>query len=690
MKLTKFIISIILLFIFNLNSYSQERIYVNKKEFKVTEEGFKTAWDNISKGNFQFFQHRAGSYLKAVKFYEEAYKYNSENAELNLLLGISYLRSYPKTKSLKFIQKAIELKFNVHPKSSFLLARALHLNSEFNKAIIEYSSYKDALTKSQEKKFNPIIDKYISECENGLKIEKNITRALVDDIDEELNSVYDDYNAVLSTDGDYMIFTSRRGEEKDRVNPIDDKFYEDIYVSKKDGKKWESATNIGEPINTKWNDAAVELSEDGEKLIIYRGREDGGDLYSATQNDGRWKNIHEISQKVNSNKSNESSICFTADGKKMYFVSNIDKNNLGGRDIYVTELPENSNKWSKPKNIGATINTEYDEASVYITSDEKFMYFSSKGHNTIGGYDIFKSEMIDGEWNEPENMGIPINSPDDDLFFNIQKNNRDAYYSSSREDGIGQLDIYHVVLLGPEKPLLTNDDIDLIASLVNPVYDGFYEEPLKITYTEMTIVKGTVTGFNTGKPLESDIEIVDNANGKLLKKVKSNINTGAYTVNLPTGKNYGMSVNADGYMFHSEYFIVPAASGFNEIYKNIALQPMTPGSKIILYNTFFDSGKSTLRSESFSELNRLAKMFEKYPNLVLEISGHTDNRGSKAVNTRLSLARAKSVVNYLKGQGVKDANLKAVGLYFKFPVATNKTEAGRQENRRVEAKILSN
>jgi len=270
------------------------------------------------------------------------------------------------------------------------------------------------------------------------------------------------------------------------------------------------------------------------------------------------------------------------------------------------------------------------------------------------------------------------------------KNNRDAYYVSEHEDGKGQLDIYHVILLGPEKPLLENNENDLIACLKNPVYDGFQEEQLKITYTEMTVVKGNVTGFNTGKPLEASIEIVDNATGKLLKKVMSNKNTGAYVVNLPAGKNYGMAVDADGYMFHSENFIVPASSGFNEIYKNIALQPMTPGSKIILYNTFFASGKSTLRPESFSELNRLARMFTKYPTLVLEISGHTDNRGSRAVNTRLSRARAKSVVNYLKGQGVKDVNLKAVGLYYKYPVATNKTKAGRQENRRVEAKILSN
>ncbi|RLD82711.1 MAG: hypothetical protein DRJ10_04755 [Bacteroidetes bacterium] len=213
---------------------------------------------------------------------------------------------------------------------------------------------------------------------------------------------------------------------------------------------------------------------------------------------------------------------------------------------------------------------------------------------------------------------------------------------------------------------------------------------MQIQYTRMTIVKGTVSDFNTGKPLESSIELVDNKSGKLIKKTNSNINSGSYLISLPSGKDYGFSVNADGYMFHSENFVVPKAQEYKEIFKDIQLQPMTPGSKIILHNTFFESGKSSLRPASFFELNRLAKMFDKYPNLILEISGHTDSRGSYAVNQRLSRARAKSVVDYIVGQGVNPANLKAVGYNFKYPVASNKTKEGRQENRRVEAKILSN
>jgi outer membrane protein OmpA-like peptidoglycan-associated protein len=199
-----------------------------------------------------------------------------------------------------------------------------------------------------------------------------------------------------------------------------------------------------------------------------------------------------------------------------------------------------------------------------------------------------------------------------------------------------------------------------------------------------------VTDYNTGKPIQALVELVDNATGKKEKDARSNAENGSYLITLPSGKNYGFSVNADGYMFHSENFNVPAASGYKEILKDIRLQPMTAGSKIILYNTFFETGKSNLRPESYSELNRLAEMFTKYPNLVIEISGHTDNKGNKATNQKISMARAKSVVNYLLSQGVKPQNLKAVGYYFLYPVGNNKTEEGRQQNRRVEAKILSN
>jgi len=678
------------LFISFLTAKSQERIYVNKKEFKQTEEGFDNAWKNVNKGDFLFYQHREGSYLQAIKYYSQALEYNSENAELNLLIGICYLRSWPKENALKYIDKAVDLKMNIHPKEQFLLGRAYHYAGEYNKAIIAYNDFKDGLSGNELKEYGKIIFNYIEECENALVLKKNPVRALIDLVESSINSPFDDYNPVVSNNGGTMIFTSRRGVDGDLISPIDHKFYEDIYTSEKNGKVWNEASNLGKPVNTKWNDAAVAISGDGLKLIIYRGHTKGGDIYAASLDDKKWGNIHDLTNKVNKDDSQESSVSFNADGTKMYFVSNKAKDSYGGQDIYVSQLDKKGKRWSKAVNLGPAINSEFDEISVFVSPDESTLYFSSNGHKSIGGYDIFKSELKDSIWSEPINMGIPINSPVHDIYLKIMPNGRDAYYCSDRAAGKGGLDIYHIYLLGPEKPLVFSNEDDLIACITYPDYDPFIEDALEIKYTRMTVVKGTVSDYNTNQPIMANVELIDNATGKIVKETKSDQSTGLYLITLPSGANYGFSVNADGYMFHSENFNVPSASGYKEIFKDVALQPMTAGSKIILYNTFFETGKSNLRAESYSELNRVALMFAKYPRLVLEISGHTDNRGSVASNKKLSKARADAVKNYLLGQGVNPANLQSVGYDFKYPVADNKTDEGRQQNRRVEAKIISN
>ena len=407
--------SIILLFSYTA-AFSQERVYINKKEFKQTEEGFKEAWSHIKSANFLFYQHREGSYRKAIDHYKEALVYNEENAELNLLLGICYLRSWPKELAMKHIEKAVDSKLNIHPKGQYFLGRAYHYAEEFNRAIGAYENYLLEIPDSKKEEYSAIVKKYIAECENALEIKKKNVRALIDNAGPTINSKYDDYNPVLSADGSVMVYTSRRGEDNDLKSLVDHKFFEDIYESKKEGKNWGEAVNIGNPVNTKWNDAAVSISEDGQKMVIYRGRKDGGDLYSANLKGSRWGNIHDLTHKVNKGDSHESSVCFNTDGSRMYFVSNRDKDSHGGKDIFMSQLNVKGKRWSKPVNLGPVINSPHDEISVYVTPDELTIYFSSNGHKTIGGFDIFKSVFKDSAWSEPENMGMPINTTGDDMY----------------------------------------------------------------------------------------------------------------------------------------------------------------------------------------------------------------------------------------------------------------------------------
>ncbi len=669
---------------------SQERIKIQKKDFKQADADFRQAWKSIRKANFLFYQHKNGSYRKAIPYYEEALNYNSENAGLNLLLGICYLRSWPKENAIKYIQKAYDLNSNVHPDIQLLLGKSYHAAGEFNKALIAYSDFRDRLTTKTDRKIIDLINTYISSCENGLILKKKETRALIDNMGQNINSPFDDYNPGFSADGMMMAFTSRRAGIGSLKSPGDHLYFEDIYFSRRTGSIWDVAENADKPLNSKWNDAFVSLSNDGQKMILYRGQVKNGDLYSATNKSDGWGYLQSLTGKLNKNKSHESSVCFNPNGTKMFFISDKVKGSYGGKDIYFSVVDEKGKKWSEPVNLGPEINSKSDELSVFISADESTLYFSSNRAESIGGFDIFKSVNQDGVWSEPKNLGIPVNTPCDEVYFSLMANGRDGYYSSDNASGSGGFDIYAITLLGPEKPTLLARNDEPLAGLIDPHFEPDFEEEVQISYTRMTVVRGVITDFNTDQAIEATIELVDNSTGKKERESVSDRSTGVYSIALPSGKNYGFSVNADGYMFHSENFNVPAASGYREIFKDIRLQPMTAGSSIILFNTFFETGKSNLRPESFSELNRLAQMFHKYPNLVLEISGHTDNRGSVATNKKISNARARAVLDYLVGQGVNPSNLKSVGYYFLHPVGNNKTEAGRQQNRRVEAKIISN
>jgi outer membrane protein OmpA-like peptidoglycan-associated protein len=275
------------------------------------------------------------------------------------------------------------------------------------------------------------------------------------------------------------------------------------------------------------------------------------------------------------------------------------------------------------------------------------------------------------------------------VFFVLSASGRRGYYSSFRADGQGEKDIYTITFLGPEKPLQLNNEDNLIASLVAPVKTTVIEPKVEVAKAKTTILKGTITDAITQKPIEADIELIDNVKNQTLAVFKSNAATGKYLVSLPSGKNYGIAVKAEGYLFHSENFDLPDTADYNEVVKDIQLKNVAVGSKIVLRNIFFDFGKYTLRPESTNELERLIKLLNDIPSMRIEISGHTDNRGSAELNQKLSENRAKAVVDYLVAKGINPSRLEYKGYGKDQPIATNDTEAGRQENRRTEFKILS-
>ena len=230
----------------------------------------------------------------------------------------------------------------------------------------------------------------------------------------------------------------------------------------------------------------------------------------------------------------------------------------------------------------------------------------------------------------------------------------------------------------------------LIASIAKPVSDNTIAKPIIVEEKSLTVFKGKVLDAITKAPIKAEIEIILNETGNIYTSFFSNSATGKFLLSLPSGNNYGISVSADGYLFHSENFDLPSEDGFNIVTKDVKLKNIKVGSNITLRNVFFDSGKWEVKDDSYAELARLVLLLNDVPNLKIEISGHTDNIGAESFNELLSQRRADAVVNYLVEKGVDIVRLSAKGYGQTNPVDSNDTPESRASNRRTEFEIIEN
>lgn len=682
MKRTWFIV---ILLAFCAGSYAQNIPF--DKKFIKDKAGLKEAKKNLKAGD-KYFVLGEPFYRQALMHYLKAQQVNPNNDINNYRIGICYLTAGPKTKAQPYLSKAFELNRTVAADILLQLGRAEHINYEFDKALEHFRAYKQSLNPKQLQELGTMVDKRIDECLVGKELVANPVRVFIENIGSVVNSPYPDYSPIVNADESVLLFTSRRpGSTGDQVTPEDGLHFEDIYISVKVGGEWSTPINPGKPLNTDNHDAIVGLSPDGQRLFLYRG-DNGGDIFECYLDGDKWSKPERLDRNINT-EFHESSASFSYDLRTIYFVSNKPEG-FGNHDIYLSMKLPKGNKWGPAINLGSVINTPYDEEAIFMHPDGKTLYFSSRGHKTMGGYDIFKTVNHDGKWSEPENLGYPINTTDDDVFFTLTADGRHGYYSSAREGGQGGHDIYRIVFMGEEKPLINNMDDNLIAIMLVPVTETVIEPQVTINQSNLTLLKGLISDEETKLPLRAFIEIVDVQKNEVVANFESNSKTGRYLISLPSGRNYGITVRADNYLFHSENVDISESKGYQEIVKDIELKKVAVGSKVVLRNIFFDTGKSSLRTESTAELDRLVTLLTEMPKLTIEISGHTDNVGSAASNKRLSADRAKAVVDYVVKAGISASRLTSVGYGFDQPIAPNNTEEGRQQNRRTEFKITGN
>ena len=466
----------------------------------------------------------------------------------------------------------------------------------------------------------------------------------------------------------------------------------EIYFSILEKRKWTAISPIT-TLNTSEDDVSGGLSYDGQRLLIYKIENENADVFESKLNGTKWETpVRKMGNAGNSVNTidNETLASYDPQDIKVYYLTD------GGYGknwdiMFSGVMNRERNIWGKGQSAGHEVNTKYHEGSVYLHPDGKTMYFSSQGHNSMGGYDIFVSYIDElGHWGPAENLGSPINTPYDDLFYSSTASGKVAYIASNRKGGKGGLDIYKVTYWGSEKPQSLDSEEQLIASIANPIKDKSIAQPIVVEERNLTVFKGKVLDIITKQAVAANITITDNSTRKEYIQLNSNSSSGKFLISLPSGKNYGIAVSAEGYLFHSENFDIPKGEAYNLVNKDIELMYIDIGSKIALRNVFFDIGKSIVKEESYSELDRLVSLMKELPNLKVELSGHTDNTGSEVLNNRLSQKRAEAVVKYLISKAIDKEKLTAKGYGSTTPIDSNETLEGRQNNRRTEFEIIGN
>ncbi len=628
-----------------------------------------------------FLWNNQGDFNKALNVSLSLLSKDTSNNYVKFIVGDCYLNSsQDKYKALTYLEQASDnvvesmAKFDYQDFKNnkapfdvfFLLGKAYRINYEYDNAINAFNKYITLMGNLLTDKNKNDLKVEMSLCKVGRELLKYPVEIEVSPLSNKINSGYDDYAPVLSADEKTIIFTSRRGSLGDKIDPNDNKYYEKIYISEKDSSgEWKEPRSISSKINKSGiHQATVGVSVDGQQLLIYSTFENpNGNIYYTKLEGGEW--LEPIAFDAINSKYSEVDACFNVDGTEIYFSSNR-KGGFGGFDLYKIKKLSNG-KWSEAENLGSEINSFGDERSPFIHPDAVTLFFASNGHGTMGGFDIFQSIKDNkNNWKKPENIGYPINTTDDDVFYITSVDGKRAYYSSVNYTGGGDKDIY---------VLRTKKSID--------------EKPL-------TVMSGVFT-LNDGKTIPQDAQIIVNdvETGQLIGSFRPNQKTGKYLFILPPGKSYSVSYEASGFLFNSKDIIIPKNTAFNVVESDIKLEPVRANETIILKNIFFDFNSDKLSNESNFELNKLFNFLYNNIDVRIEISGHTDIIGDFNFNKELSHKRALSVKKFLTDKGINSKRIETVGYGSEKPLVQNTNDdgsdnpEGRQLNRRIELKVLS-
>lgn len=446
------------------------------------------------------------------------------------------------------------------PNSLYYDLGMIYLKDEnIQKAVENFKKFRELSSKA-DKKIMAQADEALNISHNAIALMSVPRNFKVTHFNSIINTKYTEYNPVVSADESVMAYTALRPNTgKTRTG---DKFIEEIYVSFNNAGAWSEPKVV--PIAHDYNVGTAGISADGQKMLIFMGgATDPGSLFQITKAGDTWSKPSLITPSINTPKFLESTASITPDGKTIYFASDR-LSGQGGMDIYKTILQANGS-WSPPVNLGIEVNTKANEDAPFIHPDQKTLFFTSDGHNTMGGRDIFVTRLNNNKWTSPENMGYPVNTTVNDNYFTLIADGTRAYFSSDRKGGMGGQDIYY---------------IDLPAESAN---------------IPLTMIKGKILNSETGKPMPTKIYLIDNETDKKLDFVYDpDPVTGNYLIILPPSKNYDMVIESEGFLPYTLNINIPNQTYFYELYQLVSLRTIKQfdvvvGQEVEVKNAFYDT-----------------------------------------------------------------------------------------------------
>jgi outer membrane protein OmpA-like peptidoglycan-associated protein len=662
---------------------------------------------------FAFLQ--VENYRAALPILLEMEKMDDKNYNTLFSIGFCHLKStYDKDKAIAYFERILSNYKNLtiayragdyREKKAPIetikyMGQAYHYNYQFDEALEKYQEFKDILSPDNKEDMD-LITRDIRVTNNAKRLMANPVKMKINPI-ESLNTQYSEYRPKLTGDEQLMYFTSRRQGGMSNETDLDNGYFEDVYVSQRNADgSWGIPELVKMPVNSESHDACLYVAPDNSHMVVYRA--DGttsnqGAIFSSAREGDNWAELITIGDEVNSSYW-ETDVSMSADGNTMFFTSNR-PGGFGGRDIWMMKrLPDG--RWAKAQNLGGAINTQFDEESPYLHPDGKTLYFSSQGHNNMGGFDVFKSELqSDGSWGEPNNVGYPINTTGDDVFYYPSLDGKHAFFSSFRKDGKGEQDLY--MLEFPEEEMRTL-----------ALYRG------QAKYSTGEVITKLAIGINRTDKTEE------------YGSYRPNHKTGKFLFILPPGESFVVKYTVDdlvlidtvrvpekGGVFDVEKIVtiidgklvfitedVLAQNIANKVVKesldakdvtklndNQIKDKLNAGESLAL-QLLFEYEKTTLIVNSKPDLKNLIKFMKDNPTAKIILEGHTDSKGELDYNDRLAKMRAEAIKNQLSQSGISKSRIKVISYGETKPIAANElpdgsdNPEGRQLNRRVEIRI---